>query len=324
MKVFYGLTHFKPQNIKPAVALGVFDGLHLGHQRIIGRLIKEAERLKIPSLIVTFFPHPQKESSIYSLPHRLKLFKETGVDLCLVIRFSPAFCRISAREFLQKILVRKINPAIVLIGRNFTFGKNAQGNWQTLSDYSKMAKFKLMVIDVLTYKGIAISSSYIRNFIKTGQLIKAQKLLGRPVSIFGRVTGGCGFARTLGYPTANIEPDHETLPSFGVYAVRARVAGRLLNGICYIGNKPTFFHSIKKPRNKKGYSAGVKASSKTSVEAHIFDFENNLYGRRMQIEFVKRLRPEKRFNSVQALAYQIKRDILNCHKQLRLQFKHPQ
>jgi len=186
MKVFYDLTHFKPQNVKPAVALGVFDGLHRGHQRIISRLIKEAKRFKTTSLIVTFFPHPQKENSLYSLSHRLTLLEDAGVDTCLVIRFNSAFRAISASAFLNNILIAKINPAIVFIGRNFTFGRNAQGNWRTLRDYSKKAKFKLRIVDVLTYRGLVISSSRIRKLIKRGDFDTAQKLLGRPVSIFGK------------------------------------------------------------------------------------------------------------------------------------------
>jgi riboflavin kinase/FMN adenylyltransferase len=137
------------------------------------------------------------------------------------------------------------------------------------------------------------------------------------VSVFGKVTRGCGLARTLGYPTANINPDQETLPPFGVYAVRVRVAGRPFSGICYIGNRPTFNPAIKKPKGRKEYPGKIKVSSKTNIEVYIFNFKNNLYGRRIQIEFVKKLRPEKRFSSTQRLACQIRRDILNCHKELR-------
>ncbi len=298
MRVIYGLRHFKLQNINPVIALGIFDGLHRGHQKIITALLKEAKRFHTKSLIITFFPHPQKESSLYSLPHRLNLLEEAGVDLCLVIRFSPAFRRITAPEFLQKIIIKKINPRVVFIGRNFTFGKNAQGNWQMLKDYEKKARFKLRVIDVLTYKGSPISSSCIRTLIKRGKFAQAQKLLGRPVSIFGRVITGARLGRILGYPTANINPDHEILPPFGVYAVRVKLDNRLLSGICYIGNRPT----VK------------KAANKTNIEVHIFDFKNNLYGRRIQIEFIRRIRSQKRFGSIQALTRQIKRDIRLYHR----------
>ena len=282
--------------------MGVFDGLHRGHRRIIANTLKEAKRFRGPSLIVTFFPHPQKESSLCSLPHRLKLLEEAGVDLCLVIRFSRTFRKITALQFLEEIISKKINPAVVFIGRNFAFGKDAQGNWQTLRDYSKKAGFKLRVINVLTHKGRTISSSYIRTLIKSGDLHQAGELLGRSVSILGRVTGGRRLARVLGYPTANIKPDHEILPPFGVYAVRVRLDNRLLRGICYIGNRPT----VK------------RVASKTYIEAHIFNFTNNLYGRRIQIEFIKRMRSQKRFSSIQALAHQIKRDIRNCHNKFRL------
>ena len=127
MRVVYTLTKFRHRNIKPAVALGIFDGLHRGHQRIITRLIKEARRFKIISLVVTFFPHPRKEKALYALSCRLKLLEEAGVDLCMVIRFSPSFKKITASEFLRSILINKINPKVVVVGRNFTFGSNAYG-----------------------------------------------------------------------------------------------------------------------------------------------------------------------------------------------------
>ncbi|MFH1678755.1 MAG: bifunctional riboflavin kinase/FAD synthetase [Candidatus Omnitrophota bacterium] len=302
MKVVYGLTHFKRLHNKPVVALGVFDGLHRGHQGIIAKLIKEAKALYTRSVVITFFPHPQKENIIYSLPHRLKLLEDLGVDLCLVIRFTPSLRKITAQEFLQKILIKKINPAAVLIGKNFTFGKNAQGNWQTLRDYSRKEKFKLFAVKVFSYKGRPISSSWIRALIKGGRFLRAKALLGRPITIFGRVSRGCSFGRILGYPTANIDPDHEVLPPFGVYAVRARWDLKFFNGICYIGNRPT-----------------INASKKTNVEVHIFNFKGNLYNRKIEIEFIRRIRPQKKFSSVKALSCQIKRDAALVNKILKQQ-----
>jgi riboflavin kinase/FMN adenylyltransferase len=299
MKIIYGLTNFKPGNKRPVVALGVFDGLHRGHRRIITGLLREAKRFRTASLIITFFPHPQKQSSLYSLEHRLNLLQEAGVDICLVIAFSPAFRRISAGRFLERVLLKKINPAAVFIGRNFSFGRNAEGNWQMLQEYSRQAGFKLRVVDVLAYQGRPISSSHIRALIKSGNLAQAQELLGRPVSIFGRVTTGFRLGRALGYPTANVNPDHEILPQPGVYAVRVKLAKDILKGICYVGTRP----SIK----------GIMPQ-KTGVEVHILDFKGNLYGRKIQIEFIKRIRDEKRFSSLKLLSRRIKRDILNCHK----------
>jgi riboflavin kinase/FMN adenylyltransferase len=318
MKVVYGLTHFKPLDKKPVVALGIFDGLHRGHQRIITDLLKEAKAFRTLSLVITFFPHPQRENSLYSLRHRLKLLEEAGIDLCLVIRFSPAFRKMPACEFLQRVLIKRINPRAVLIGRNFSFGRNAEGNWRMIKDYSKKAKFKLRITRVLSYNGLPISSSYIRALIKGGKFLRAQELLGRPVTIFGRVTKGEHLGRILGYPTANINPEQEILPPCGVYAVRVRVANRLFRGICYIGNKPTFNPTPSYLGSRLLFRrGGGKASSKTNIEVHIFDFKKVLYGRRIQIEFIKGIRPQKRFRSVGALASQIKRDIVNCHKTFR-------
>lgn len=295
MRAIYSLIRFKTLNKRPAVALGIFDGLHRGHQRIIARLIKEAKRFRTRSLVVTFSPHPQKENILYSLPHRLELLEELGIDICLIISFTPALRKMPAEEFLQKILINKINPRVVLIGRNFTFGRYAEGNWKTLEEYARRGKFELIVTDVLTYKGRPISSSWIRDLIRSGEFSQASELLGRPVKICGRVTRGSSLARRLGYPTANVDADHEVLPPFGVYSVRIKLAGSLFAGICYIGNKPT-----------------VSSSGITCIEVHIFDFKGNLYGRRIQIEFIKKIRPQKKFSSIGELNRQIKKDIRLC------------
>ncbi|MFH1338341.1 MAG: bifunctional riboflavin kinase/FAD synthetase [Candidatus Omnitrophota bacterium] len=301
MKTAYGLIHFRSPRKRPAVALGVFDGLHCGHQRIISRLIKEAKRIRTISLVVTFFPHPQKEDLLYSLPHRLKLLEESGVDLCLVVRFTRALRRMTAEEFLKKILLKKINPAVVFIGRNFTFGRNAEGNWQLLKEYSGRKKFKLFVMDMLELKGKQVSSSRIRGLIRAGKFSKASKLLGRPVIIFGKVTRGYSLGKRLGYPTANVDAEHEVVPPFGVYSVKVKLAGKYFGGICYIGDRPTVSSS---DRNK--------SKGQASIEAHIFGFKGNLYGRKIQIEFVKKIRSQKKFASVRELARQIRKDIRLC------------
>lgn len=301
MKTAYGLIHFRPPRKRPAVALGVFDGLHCGHQRIILRLIKEAKRIRTISLVVTFFPHPRKEDLLYSLPHRLKLLEESGVDLCLVIRFTRALRRMSAEEFLKRILLKKINPSRVFIGRNFTFGRDAEGDWRMLKEYSRAGKFKLCVMDMLEINGGQVSSSRIRHLIRSGKFLQASELLGRPVTIFGRVTRGCSLGKRLGYPTANVDAEHEVVPPFGVYSVRVKFDGRYLGGICYIGNRPTL-----------GPSGRGKSKGQAGIEVHIFGFKGNLYGRKIQLELVKKIRSQKKFASVQELARQIKKDIRLC------------
>lgn len=301
MKTAYGLIRFRPPRKRPAVALGVFDGLHCGHQRIISRLIKEAKRIRTISLVATFFPHPQNEDLLYSLPHRLKLLEESGVDLCLVIRFTRALREMTAEEFLKKILLKKINPAAVFIGRNFTFGRNAEGDWRLLKEYSGREKFKLFVMDMLELKGKQVSSSRIRDLIRSGKFPQASKLLGRPVTIFGKVTRGYSLGKRLGYPTANVDAEHEVIPPFGVYSVKVNFAGRHSGGICYIGNRPTVSSSERS-----------KSKGQAGIETHIFGFKGNLYGRKIQIEFVKKIRSQKKFASVRELARQIKKDIRLC------------
>lgn len=315
MKVIYGLTHFKLQDKKPVIALGIFDGLHRGHCRIISRLTKEAKKLHTKSILVTFFPHPQKENSIYSLTHRLKLIEQFKVDICLVLQFTPAFRKITAEEFINRILMNKINPAIVIIGRNFTFGKAARGNRRLLKKYSDKKIFKLIVMDVLNYKGKPISSTWIRNLIKKGDFLEAQKLLGRPVTILGRVRKGHSLGAKLGYPTANVNPEHEVLPPFGVYAVKIKLANNVYPGICYIGNKPTIMNL--KERFRKSKLDFFNLPTNTNIEAHIFNFKGNIYGRRIQIEFIQKLRPQKRFGCIDELSLQIKKDIQSCLSKMR-------
>lgn len=301
MRIIYGLKQLRVIDKRPALALGVFDGLHRGHQRIISRLIKEAKKRNLKSLVATFSPHPQKEDTLYSLPYRLSLLNARGVDSCLVINFTPALRRIPAEKFLQEIIINKINPRIVLIGKNFTFGKDGKGSWPLLRAYSGKHRFKLIVMDVLTFRGQPVSSSRIRRLIRQGQIAEAKQLLGRPVMIFGRVSRGSGYGRKIGYPTANIIAESKIIPPMGVYAARVSFFGYLLPGICYIGNRPT-----------------LRLRSKVNIEVYLFDFKGNLYGRRLEVELKGRIRPQEKFNSVEELTRQIKKDI----NTFRLKFGH--
>jgi len=277
--------------------LGVFDGVHRGHRVILQAAVRKAREIKGTSVALTFWPHPQREESLYSLEHRLRLISKIGIDISIVINFDRKFAKISAKDFIKNILVKKIRANYVYIGKNFRFGRAAKGNFQTLSRLSGVHNFKLKTFAVVKINNKPISSTYIRKFIKQGNLGLAQKLLTRPVSILGTVIRGDSLGRRLGFPTANINPHHEVTPPQGVYTVKITFSGRKFNGLCYIGNRPTV-------RSKEG----------KAIEVYIFNFKKDIYGKSLEIQFLKKIRGERRFASLSVLAGQIKKDVLAAKK----------
>lgn len=295
MQVIYGINKI-PKIKNPVVALGVFDGVHLAHMRILKAAIQKARRLKGKTVLVTFWPHPQKEPSIYSLEHRLRLISQVGINVSIVVRFNRAFARISAENFIKKVLLNKIKAKYILVGKNFRFGHQAKGNYKLLGKLAKERCFKLMVFPVIRISNQPVSSTYVRRLIIQGNLVAAKRLLTRPVSVLGTVKRGDSLGRHLGFPTANVDPHHEVLPPSGVYAVRIRLGEYSLKGVCYIGNKPTF-----KDKNEKG------------VEVYIFNFKKNIYSKDLEINFLQKIREEKKLKSSSSLIKQIKKDILQAH-----------
>jgi riboflavin kinase/FMN adenylyltransferase len=296
MKVVFGIGRIK-KNRRSVVALGVFDGLHLGHLRILKETVRYAKQIKGKSVVITFSPHPQRQLYLYSLGHRLRLFRKIGVDLCVIIRFTDSFSKVSAAKFIKNFLVSRIHPECIIIGENFTFGKDARGNALLLKQYADIYNFRLKIIRTYKLEGKAISSTGIRHLILTGKLDKAARQLGRPVSILGTVVKGGRIARYLGFPTANIEAHHEVLPPSGVYTVAVNLSNKKYKGTCYIGTKPTLKqHTQSKPK-------------RVHIEVHIFGFNKNIYGKDLEVLFMKKIRAEKKFTSLKLLAEQVKRDI---------------
>jgi riboflavin kinase/FMN adenylyltransferase len=291
MRVIYGINKIHELN-NPVVALGVFDGVHLAHMRILEAALDWARRLKVKTVLVTFWPHPQKEPSIYSLEHRLRLISQAGINVSIVICFNKTFARVSAENFVKKILLEKIKAKCILVGKNFRFGRGAEGDYKLLGKLAKQYGFKLRVFPVVRINNRTVSSTYIRRLIIQGNLSLARKLLTRPVSVLGTVKRGDSLGRRLGFPTANIDPHHEVLPPSGVYAVKIRLGEHSLKGACYIGSKPTF-----KDKSEKG------------VEVYILNFKKNIYTQYLEIYFMKRIRKERKLRSSQGLIAQIKKDI---------------
>lgn len=304
MEVIRSLTGRKRHYKNAVVALGVFDGVHRAHRRILQGVIKQAKRIRGRSMVLTFWPHPQRKQSIYSLEHRLKLLSEIGIDVCAIIKFDRRFSRISAEDFVKEILVKKINARYVYVGRNFRFGRRAGGGLHTLCRLSRIYNFRVKAFKTLSVNKQPISSTYIRRLVIRGDLESARKLLSRPVSILGTVIKGDSLGRYLGFPTANINPHHEVLPPSGVYAVYVLLNNRRFSGICYIGKKPTF---------RKSNARGSRRNKKV-IEVYIFGFKRNIYGRYLQIQFRKKIREDKRFSSMQALVKQIRKDVKLARK----------
>ena len=299
MKIIYGLTHIKRYAL-PVVALGVFDGMHVAHRRLVRAAVKKALAIKGTGIVLTFWPHPQKQESLYSLSHRLRLIEELGVEVTIVVRFNKAFARTSAAAFVKNILVKKIGAAYVYAGKNFRFGKSALGTPSVLKRLARVYHFRVKIADVVKVSARRVSSTFIRSLITAGKLDKARILLGRPVSILGTVIKGAALGRHLGFPTANIDCHHEIVPPTGIYAVRASVRKKQYNGVCYIGTKPTF----------KTYHAKV-------IEVHIFGFREVIYGQEMEIQFIKKIRNDLKFPTIPLLTQQIKKDIASAHKILQ-------
>lgn len=297
MKLVFGLNRIKKFR-KAVVALGVFDGVHRGHRRVLRAAVVKARSIKGTSVALTFWPHPQRQDSLYSLQHRLRLIRDLGIFVSVVINFDKRFSRMPAVSFIEKVLIGRLGARYVYVGRNFRFGKGALGSVNTLKYFAGRGKFGLRIFEVMKFKNRPISSTYIRSLIKGGDLITAENLLGRPVSILGTVIRGKSLGKRLGFPTANIKAHHEVIPPAGIYAVKVIFMDKVLKGACYIGIRPSI-----KIKNRKIH-----------IEVHLFNFKNKIYGRYLEIQFVKKIREDKKFATLKSLAAQMKIDVKNAKK----------
>ncbi|UCD55553.1 MAG: riboflavin biosynthesis protein RibF [Candidatus Omnitrophota bacterium] len=299
MRIFYNLNDFLKSNAhsgKFLITLGVFDGVHRAHQKIIRAMIKKAKRKYLSTMLITFDPHPAnilkrraKVPLLISLKHRLRLLNELGLDYVIVLRFTKRLSHTNAVDFIKNTL-SKIHIDEIIVGRNFFFGRYKKGTFKELKKYG----YRVSTIGAIKSSGKVISSTWIRNLILKGNLKKASSLLSRPVTVLGTVIKGHKRGRIIGYPTANINPHHEAIPPSGVYAVKIISAHRLYKGILNIGVKPTF---------KK--SSGDREST---IEVHIFNFNKHIYGEDLEIIFVKKIRREKKFKDMFRLKKQIRQD----------------
>ncbi len=304
MEIIKGIENLKRPFTNPVVTLGNFDGVHLGHQRIFERVEKEASKLRGEGVVITFEPHPLKvlapEKFLPLLtPFRKKmmLIEKSGIENVICIEFSLTFSQISPSEFIRSILVEKVRAKKVVIGYNYHFGKGQRGDAQTLKDAGNVYGFEVEVVEPLRVGQTIASSSKIRDLIQEGEVEEASKLLGRDYPIIGKVVEGAKRGQTLGFPTANLEISDELYPKTGVYAVEVVWHHRSFNGLANIGFNPTFSHG----QTEKG--------GQFSLEVYILNFNHEIYGEEVQINFKRRMRDEVRFDSPSHLIHQIQKDI---------------
>lgn len=307
MEVFWGLDKIEYHS-KHVLTVGTFDGVHLGHQKILERLNSIAKETQGISLLITFEPHPQfvvrrpeKEpiKLLTTIEERLKLFEKFKIDRVLVIPFTKEFSETSASDFVREMLHKKIGFSHILVGYDHLFGKNREGNFELLTKFSKELNFRIERIPAYIIDEITVSSTKIRNALMQNQIEIANTLLGYNYFISGTVVPGDGRGATMGFPTANIKFDdeHKLVPSNGVYLVYSRIDGRIVYGMANLGFRPTFYTEKKK-----------------IFEVHFLEFSKHLYGEKIFVHFLKFIRNEQKFNSVDDLLIQLNKDKETCLK----------
>jgi riboflavin kinase/FMN adenylyltransferase len=290
----------------PVLTLGNFDGVHRGHQEILRRNVAVARAEGGTALALTFYPHPVSVLAPQRAPQlltgwrsRVERLAAMGVDAIIMQRFTHAFSQISARDFVRRFLVDGLGVRAVVVGHRVSFGRNREGDADLLRRLGGEFGFAAEVVGPVQVDGIAVSSSAVRAAITGGDLDRAALLLGQPHSVSARVVPGKRRGKALGFPTANLRTGKLILPPDGVYAVRAHVRGNPHDGVANLGFNPTF------------------GNRERSLEVHLFDFGRDLYGERLEVNFVGRLRGEVRFASKDALAEQIARDVAEARRLLR-------
>lgn len=302
MKVIQSIAAFNSSE-KTIVTIGTFDGIHIGHQKILKNLIRTANNEGKKSVLLTFFPHPrmvlQKENKILllnTIKEKSSLLEKMGLDYLIIHPFSREFSRLTALEFVRDILVNKLNTSRLIIGYDHHFGKNREGNIHQLKEYSLLYDFKVEEIPAQDIDDVSVSSTKIRTALKDGNLKTANNYLGYHYMLNGTVVSGKKLGGTIGFPTANLEikEPYKLVPKTGVYIIKTHINTVLYTGIMNIGFNPTVLGKHQ------------------TIEAHLFDFNEDLYGKEITIEFIYFLREEHKFESVEELVVQLNIDKENA------------
>ncbi len=287
------------------VTIGTFDGVHTGHLTIIDRVKEIAAREQGESVLLTFYPHPRMVLhpndhglQLLNTPQeKAKLLEAAGIQHLVIYPFSKEFSRLSAFDYVRDLIVNGLHAKCVVVGYDHRFGHNREGHYETLLELAEIFGFMVEEIPAQTIDQVNVSSTKIRQALQSGQVSEAAKYLGRNYTLRGTVVHGDKLGRQLGYPTANIELDYayKLIPAFGVYAVNVFLEGEKLRGVMNLGIRPTTHHN-----------------SKVTIEVYILDFHQEVYGKQIEVEFVERLRDEKKFGSIDELKECITQDVLNA------------
>jgi riboflavin kinase/FMN adenylyltransferase len=304
MNVFNSLDEISDDFRGAVATIGNFDGVHLGHQYIFQKVILHARQEKSRAVVITFEPHPKmvlhpERKPFYlitSLEEKIARIAETGMDGLLLIPFSLEFSHTTAREFVRSILWDRLRISKIYIGHDYTFGRGREGNETSLAVAGEQLGFAVEVVSAFKVGEAVISSTLTRNMILEGRVKEAALYLGRPYNLSGEVISGHRRGRDLGFPTANLRPDKALIPARGIYAVRLLLEGKARQGVLNIGFNPTF------------------SDNALSVEVHIFDFDEDIYGKRLEVLFIDRIRDEMKFDGPAQLVEQIRRDVETAGK----------
>jgi riboflavin kinase/FMN adenylyltransferase len=300
VKLYTNLDQFNAK--KPVVTIGTFDGVHLGHQKVILRLQEFAKQHNGETVIFTFHTHPRlvispNESNLRlltTLKEKINLFEKYGIDHLVIYTFDKNFSELSYSEFVEKILVEKIGTHCLVVGYDHKFGKNREGGYDYLKKCANKYKFEIERLDALLVDEDSVSSTKIRNALQNGEIEKANHYLGYQFTLHGTVVNGKQLGRKLGFPTANIEASDKfkIIPGYGVYAVKVELDDTDYNGMLNIGTRPTFNNN----------------ADNRSIEVNIFDFEGNIYGKEITLKFIGKIRDEQKFDTVEMLVSQLGKD----------------
>lgn len=307
LEIIHSLSNYNSSK-KTYITIGTFDGVHIGHQHIIKRLVASAKKANKKSVLLTFFPHPrmvlQKDATIElinTINERAKFLEQTGLDCLIIHPFSKEFSRLTALDFVRDILVNKLNTSKLIIGYDHHFGKNREGNITQLTEYSHLYDFSVEEIPAQDIDDVSVSSTKIRKALANGELKTANKYLGYNFPLTGVVVNGKQLGGKIGFPTANIDvpEDYKLIPKTGVYVVKSTINGVSTFGMMNIGNRPT-----------------INGSHQT-IEVHFFDFEQDLYGKTLTIELLYFLRNEQKFKSLEKLILQLNQDKISSKNYLK-------
>jgi riboflavin kinase / FMN adenylyltransferase len=310
MKVFNRLEDFSGNFPKPIATIGNFDGVHLGHQTLLRDIVERAKIVGGTPTVMTFHPHPLQVLApnnaprlIQTLEQKLATIEHSGIDLAVVIPFTREFAQIRARDFAVNILWGLLRLHEVYVGPTFAFGHRREGSFNLLKEIGEEKGFTVGKIHQVQFRGSRVSSTAVRQALISGQVALARRLLGRPFSLQGPVVHGDNIGEGIRFPTANITTVNELPPRKGVYITRVSLNDELYPSVTSIGTRPTV--------------TGSDEDAETTIETHILDFQDNLYGRNLTVEFFARLRDERRFPNLDTLARRIGRDVQQTRRYFR-------